>query len=496
MSLKISPKSQTKAEMLHAAKWSAAARVTNQGMSAVVTFLLAGLLGPEAFGTVALAYLTVTFFEIIAGMGFNSALVQNQRINDHHLNSVFWLNLALSSALMLLIWFGSGLFAALAKAPEVQPILGWLALLLPIQGLTVVQVAVMNRNMAFRALAIRSTIAVMIGGVLGLTLAFLGFGVWALVAQHLVRELVSVLLLWGQSDWRPRMSFSWASVCELFNFAGKAVVGQFGTFFQNQFDSIAIGLFLGPTALGLYRLAERLVELNLSLFPRALQSVSLSHFSRLQHDHAELNRNFVFGVKLNSLGSFPGLAFLAGAGSLVLSVFGPEWGEAEGVMAMLAIVGMAKAIILFVGPTLQAVSQPGIVSIMTWAGAVANALAITAVATLLHEANDSVRMMGISFARVVVFCGFLTPIMLLQIKRVTNLSLITVARAVLPSFLTAGIVFGSQYLIKLAGLWQYFSNAYISLAAATSIALVIVVVATRSLDRPLWKSLITGLSER
>ncbi len=473
--------------MLHATKWATAANFANQGMSAATTLLLAGILGPTIFGTVSLAVIVLDFFQIIVGFGFNAALIQHRGTQQIHLSSVFWLNLILAVVLMLVVMGGSGIFAIATNAPELQPVLVTLSLLLPIQSLSLVQVAALNRKMAFKALAIRSSSAVLIGGIVGLFLAFSGYGVWALVAQQLARSMVNVILLWGQSDWRPERAFSWLAIRELSQFSGKTVAGQFGTFIQNQFDGIIIGLFLGPMALGLYRLADRLVELNLSFFPRAIQSVSLAHFSRIQHDQSAVNQSFLFGAKLNSITTFPGLAYLAGSSTLILSVFGRAWAETSNVISILALIGAAKAIILFAGPTLQALARPGIVSLSTWIGAVANVLVIVLVASLLDGVADVTKLIGISGARALVFCGVLTPMLLFQVKSATGLSMTALGYSIRPACLTALLVFSSQFVLGRLGAWSFFPSPLWAVSASFAGACCTVAASIWFFDRALWQ---------
>ena len=137
----------------------------------------------------------------------------------------------------------------------------------------------LKREMDFRTLSIRSNIGVVAGGVVGLGMAFTGFGAWALVGQILARDGVGLVLLWKLSEWRPRFSFSWWHMRDLMGFSVSNFAAQLAIFAEMQASSVILGLFFGPVAVGLYRIAERVMGSVVTMTMTSIQSVALPEFS-------------------------------------------------------------------------------------------------------------------------------------------------------------------------------------------------------------------------
>jgi PST family polysaccharide transporter len=455
--------------MLHAAKWVTVSNVLNQFLVGAVTFILAALLNPSQFGTVAMAYLYITFLQQLTGFGFNSALIQRLDIEKRHLDSVFWLNVASGLFFALVAVVLSGWWSRVNRMPDLSPMIIALSAIMPIEGFSVVQVALLQRRMEFKRLAVRDNLATAVGGAIGVAAALAGLGGWALVLQHIGSETTSVLTLWRVSDWRPGLEFKWSAVRELTNYSLKTLAGRIGTFAQNSTDSLLIGFMLGPAAVGLYRLANRLVEMILMFVARAILTVSLPHYAKFQSDLPELNRNFLFGSHLSCLVTFPALGFLAGASRTVLAAIGPQWSEAVDLLQILTLVGMAKTVILLVTPLLQAVSRPGILSLNFWTLAAANALAVWLAARLFAGAAQESLIACVGAFRVFAFLGIFTPLLLWHAKKATGLSLSALAETIRPALVTALAVGGSQWMLEQAGFRGLFPNRFLALAASAAI---------------------------
>src|SRR5206468_296115 len=150
-----------------------------------------------------------------------------------------------------------------------------------------------RKEMNFKGLAICNNVSVLVSGIVGVSMAFGGFGVWSLVAQQIVRDLVVCVMYWRLSSWRPRFLFSWKHLRDLMNLSVWNFVAQLGLFAESQASSILLGLFFGPVAVGLYRLADRVIGSVLSMTTASIQSVSLPEFSRLQNNPSELRRSIL-----------------------------------------------------------------------------------------------------------------------------------------------------------------------------------------------------------
>jgi PST family polysaccharide transporter len=189
-------------------KWAFYMTWADRAFSVFFTFLLAAILGPRDFGIVALALIYIAVVQLLLEGGIQTAVVQREGLEDDHLDAAFWVNLGWCLLLAAASFLLAGWWARLNGVPELKQVVQVLSALLVIYGLTIVQLGLFQREMRFRALAIRETLAVLVGGVLGLVLALRGAGVWALVAQQLGFAVTQLVLLWAMSTWRPRFRFS------------------------------------------------------------------------------------------------------------------------------------------------------------------------------------------------------------------------------------------------------------------------------------------------
>jgi O-antigen/teichoic acid export membrane protein len=353
--------------------WSGIQSWGTQAIAFIVFFVLARLLAPEAFGLVALAGVFLAFVQLFIDQGLSIAIVQRQELEPEHLDSAFWTNLGIS---LLLTLFGiavASIVADLFKEPQLTPILRWLSLSFLLSGFKSVQQAIFQRQLAFKALAIRSLVAVVAGGVIGVVMAFLGFGVWSLVGKQLVKELVGVVVLWGASDWRPGFNVSVRHFKELFSFGMNLLGIRILEFFNVRADDFLIGYFLGPVALGYYTIAYKLLQIMLQLLTLVTVQVVLPTFSRLQQEPERMRRGFYQVTQLTSLISFPiflGMATLAP--QLVPVLFGKQWEPSIPVMQVLAFVGILISVEHFISPVIMAMGKPSWKLVLTFINSVTN----------------------------------------------------------------------------------------------------------------------------
>ncbi|MGB6299900.1 MAG: lipopolysaccharide biosynthesis protein, partial [Rivularia sp. (in: cyanobacteria)] len=339
--------------------WSVIESWGGRVISMAVFFLLARLLGPESFGLIALAGVFLAFIKMFLDQGFSQAIVQRQEIEPEHLDTAFWTNVGISILLSLISVLSAPLFAYLYKQPELIPILRWLSLSFVFGGLSGVQSAILQRQLAFKALAIRSLIATVIGGIVGVTMAFLGYGVWSLVGQQLVNSFVQVLALWWVSDWRPRLKFSLLHAKELFTFGINIFAFNIINFFNRRSDDLLIGYFLGPVALGYYSVAYRLLLIMTQTLISTTTKVTLPIFSKLQGEPERLRKAFYNATQMASLIAIPmflGVAVLAP--EIVRVLFGEEWIPSIQTMQILTLIGPLHMILFFNSSLMVAMGKP------------------------------------------------------------------------------------------------------------------------------------------
>jgi len=480
---KISNQASGKSGVSGAVKWASASNITEGLANAMITVILASLLGPAEYGIVAIAILLVLILEIIPGFGLDTALIQHSNLEPENLNAAFWFNVIFGILFAGLTILLSGWWSAANNSTQLGPVTITLSALIPLHCLSIVQTALLKRDMQFKSLAILNISATIASGLIGIGSAFAGMGVWALVLQHLTRGVVSCMLLWMASAWRPSGWFTWGGLKPLLDFASKTFVGELGVYFQNNIDSLVMGVAFGPTTVGLYRFASRLVELILSFVPRAIQAVALPHFSALQGEQGKLRHAFLKGSHVSCLATLPLLALLAGVPEKFLGAIGEKWFPAALTLTLLTLVGLGKVIILLTGPLMQALSKPGINSFNTWAFVVANACGVLAVANFVSAVTPGEQAAGIALVRVGIFGFVFAPLLFWQTWRVAGLSFKSIF-VNLRWTLTAGLstVVVNAFLNQV-GLFSMIPNAKFNLFFVASIGALVWFVSLHMLDR-------------
>jgi O-antigen/teichoic acid export membrane protein len=418
-------------------RWAFVMNWGQRGIATAATFVLAAILGPHDFGVVAIALIYIQFIQLFLEAGIATAVVQREQLEREHIDSAFWMNIALCLVLAGVSVALSGWWAGVNGTPELSDVIKVLSLLILIDGLVIVQYSLLQREMAFKKLAVRANVAAFAGAALGISLAVAGAGVWSLVAQSLVNELVALVLLWLLSPWRPGFRFSRRHARQLLGFSTSVFVANIGGFVNRRADALLLGVFFGPTAVGLYRLADRFVEILLELTMRPIGAVSLPLFSRLQSDRAGLRDAVGSCLRTTILVSVPPLLVLAACSDQIVRVLGEKWEAAGDPLKLLSVVGIAKALVFFTGPLLFAVSRARFRAVMLWSMAVVSALVAAVTGAALTGASIENQVLGMSLTRAALFVLVFIPVNWIIVARISGLGL----RAVLPSLpgpLTAG----------------------------------------------------------
>ena len=426
-----------------AVTWAYIMNWGDKGFSVLFTFVLAAVLGPRDFGIVAIAMIYILFIRMFLEQGLAAAVIQRKELTREHLDSVFWMNMVLSLLLVGISIAFSRWWAALNHLPTLGPVISALSLSIPIEGLTIVQRSILQREMDFKSLSLRTNISALVGGIIGLGMAFTGFGVWALVGQLLGRDIVSLCALWKLSSWRPRPRLSFRSLAQLLHFSSSTFIAQLGVFANTQADALMLGAFFGPTAVGLYRLAERVSASVLTASTSSLQSVSLPQFSRFQDDSLGLRRNMFSFLRLCSIVTVPAMAGIAVTSRPLMAVLGKTWGPAGDVLPILCVFGVIVAFAQFTGPLLQALSKPHYVAMFVWAQAIASAAVLMASAFLLRNAALGTQVVGVATSRLVTSVLVSGPILFYVLRRFGGIRARDFLAAVTPSLFAAGAIIAS-----------------------------------------------------
>lgn len=437
---------------LNSVKWAYTANWGDRAFSALFTFILASILGPRDFGMVSIALIYITFNQMFLDQGLAAALIQRKDLEPEHCDAVFWMDLALSLLLVAITILISGWWARVNHAPELAKFLSVMSLSIPIEGLAIVQGALLRRDMDFKSLSIRSNLSVIIGGIAGLGMAFAGFGAWSLVGQQLVRDSSALALLWRLGHWRPRLQFSWKHLKELMSFSIHNFVAQLGIFADMQASSILLGVLFGPVAVGLYRLADRLMGSVVAMATSSIQAVSLPEFSRVQDQPEELKKSALSCVRLSATVTVPALAGMAIVAEPLMATLGPKWVPATDVLRVLCLLGMALVLSYFTGPLLQALGRTRQLAILEWGRLAVGLVFLYVAAQLVKDAPIRWQVAGIALSRFVPMVFVITPVFVYILMHFCGITIKDLIGSVSHSVSSAIAIGIAVYLFRFSGI--------------------------------------------
>jgi O-antigen/teichoic acid export membrane protein len=341
--------------------WTILRSVSSRLVGSVVFIVLARLLDPKAFGTVALASVFVVLISLLVESGFGEALIQRRQVTEVDLNTAFWVSNAFGIALALLTATTAGLLARLFHQPDLGPVLRALSLVFVLAALASVPQALLRRGLGFRQIALRGVAATVAGGVVGVAMALAGFGVWSLVGQILANTLVGTAVLWLACSWRPGPAVSRTSLVELFGFGANVLGERLAIFTSRRSDDFLVGLVLGPVALGLYAAAYRILLILTEIVIWTIEGVAFPVFSRLHEDPRRSRRAFYAVTQLCCAVATPAFLCLGVlAPELTRVAFGPKWTGAIPVMQVLALVGIPQSVTYFNKAVVNAAGRPNL----------------------------------------------------------------------------------------------------------------------------------------
>ncbi|WP_281863135.1 lipopolysaccharide biosynthesis protein [Planomicrobium okeanokoites] len=316
----------TKSRVLSSLFWKLLERGGTQGIQFIVTILLARLLLPEEFGLIVL----VTIFIAIAGVfvqsGFNTALIQKKKVDELDFSSVFYLSLAVAILLYIVLFFAAPFVASFFKEPELVSVLRIVSLTLFLGVFNSIQIAIISRNMQFKKLFVSSLGAVLISGIIGIVMAYNGFGVWALVGQQLTNQFTVTAILWLIVKWKPSLVFSIQRIGILFSFGWKLLVSSLLDTLYINLRSIIIGKMFSPAMLGFYNRGEQFPNMIVSNINGSIQSVMLPTLSSYQDNTKRVKEIVRRSIVTSSFIIFPLMIGLAvTAEPLVKIVLTEKW---------------------------------------------------------------------------------------------------------------------------------------------------------------------------
>lgn len=339
-----------KEHVIKGVKWSGLARGSQQILQFVMSVILARLLMPEDFGVLAMAVVFTGLISIFNEFGIGSAIIQKQNLSDDDLSSIFWFNIFIGLIATLITIAISPLIAAFYNRDILIPILSLLALGFLFNSFYTIQRSLLTKEMKFEKIAMVEIASTAIGGIVAISLAYRGYGVWSLVWQGLSATIIIAFLFWVTSDWRPMFKFNYNSIKSIMGFSLNLLGFSTVNYFSRNADYLLIGKFLGAEPLGYYTLAYKLMIYPLQNISDVITRVLFPAFSTIQEDDARFRNAYLRSTKFIAFVTFPIMfGLFAVADEFILTLFSSKWEPTIFLFKVLCFVGMLQSIGTTVG---------------------------------------------------------------------------------------------------------------------------------------------------
>ncbi|HIR42595.1 MAG TPA: lipopolysaccharide biosynthesis protein [Candidatus Aphodovivens avicola] len=292
----------------------------------LVQIVMARLLAPEAFGALAIMLVFVNIGNVMVQSGLNTALVQSPEMDDRDCSTVFWLSFGVSITLYAVVFAIAPAVAAFYAMPSVVWPLRLLAAVMIINAFNSVQVAIVQRALEFRKVFNAAIVSVVVSGILGVSSAYFGMGLWALVVQQLSYQLSNCFALGLQVGWRPKAVFDAPRAKELFSFGWKLLASGILDQGYQSLSDLVIGKQFSATELGLVSQGKRYPQAVGSLLDGAIQPVMLSAVAHVQDDVSYVKRLVRRALKTSTFLIVPCMVmFAVVAEPVVRLLLGEQW---------------------------------------------------------------------------------------------------------------------------------------------------------------------------
>lgn len=291
--------------------WRFMERMLANIVAFVVSIILARILSPEEYGTIAIVSVIIVFFQVFVDCGLGNSLIQKKDADDLDFSTIFYFNIVACVFLYFILFFSAPFFSAFYKDTSLTNILRILGLIIVISGIKNIQQAYVSKKMMFRKFFFSTLSGTIVAAIVGIGMALNGFGVWALVAQQLINPIIDTIVLWFTVDWRPKKLFSFTRLKHLFNYGSKLLGTSLLSTLYNNISQLAIGKVYSSTDLAFYNKGKSWPNLFVQNINTSMDSVLFPSFSNIQDQKNLLKEKCKRANIVSALIIFPGLIGLA-----------------------------------------------------------------------------------------------------------------------------------------------------------------------------------------
>jgi PST family polysaccharide transporter len=322
-----------------------AAQLCKFVLSTLSAIVLARLLTPQDYGLIGMVAILVGFLGMFQYLGLSTATIKWSELNHEQVSTLFWLNIGLSTAIMLLAIAAAPLAAWFYKEPRLVGITIGYAISILITGLAIQHEAILIRQMRFAITAAIEISAIAIGLSAAIVAAIYGAGYWALVINQLVLATVTVIGTWTACRWRPGLPTRSAGVRSMVSYGGNVTGFNLMSYLARNLDNLLLGKFWGAYQLGVYSRAYQMLLMPMGQINAPLMSVAVPALSRLSDSPARYRKAFLNILEKVAMITMPGVVFMIATSDwLVLFLLGPKWTDTGRIFMLLGIAAIMQPV--------------------------------------------------------------------------------------------------------------------------------------------------------
>ena len=318
--------------------WSAADTFLAQGVTFVVGIVLARLLSPEEYGLIGIVTIFTTVMLGVVDSGFSNALIRKNDATDDDYNTLFIFNLVVSVAMFGLLFVGAPWIAKFFERPQLVELVRVMGLILILQALSIVQNTILTKKIDFKTKTKASVISAVASGVIGIGMAFAGFGVWSLVAQQLSRQLIYTILLWILNKWCPKLKINTESLKYMWGFGWKLLVSGLLDNIWKEIYQLIVGKFYSPATLGQYTRSKQYASIFSTNITSVIQRVTYPVLAEIQDEKTRMVGGYRRIIKVTMFITAVLMIWMGAMSEpLIYCLIGPQWHQAATFLPLICI---------------------------------------------------------------------------------------------------------------------------------------------------------------
>lgn len=320
--------------------WKFNEQITGQLVTFIISIVLARILTPQDYGIVALINVFISIADVFVTNGFGSALIQKKDADDVDFSTMFYISGIFSIMVYVVLFLIAPYIAKFYNNSELTLIFRIFALKLPLSAFNAIQQAYVSKKMLFQKIFVSTTVSSILAGLIGIVVAYLGYGIWALVVQYILNTVIISIVLFLQLDWHPQLKFSWAAGKPLLNYGWKIVATSFIGAFFGQLRTLLLGKVYTPSELAFYNRGQKFPELLSQNIDGTISTVLFPAISEYNDDLSKVKNMIRKSLRVSTFIIMPLMFGMAAtAKPIILILLTSKWIASVPYMQYLCIAG-------------------------------------------------------------------------------------------------------------------------------------------------------------